>query len=126
VGQRRVEQAVDVEVVLDELVIAGVVGAERRGHGFQLVVAAVVVLPLVARVGIANQALAAHLRRVEDMGASALGVIIVRLAATALAAAGVGRAARQQRRQVLPPRRQGRRIGRAHEEFGAGKVRRAR
>jgi hypothetical protein len=72
VRQRRVEQAVDVVVVLHEGVVALVVLA----HLLRLVLPELfgrleVALPAVPRVGVADQALAAHLRRVEGEGADA-------------------------------------------------------
>ena len=72
VGQRRVEQAVDVVVVLDQVVVALVVLA----HAFILVLLELVfrlevAVPPVARVGAADEALAAHLGGVQGGGADA-------------------------------------------------------
>jgi hypothetical protein len=98
-------------------------------HALEILVALVVLLPLVSRVRVANQALAAHLRRVQDgcsRAAPALRVpvvrhherclerlkvllLLIRYASPALIAAEGRWATRKKRGQMRSARRYGRR-----------------
>ena len=57
----RVEKSVNVEILLDEVIVALVVLADGLLHAFELVLRLVVPAPSISRIAIANQSLAAHL-----------------------------------------------------------------
>ena len=68
VRQRRIKKAVDIEILLDERVVAHVVLADRFSHPLKLFFRLVVLFPSISRIAVSYQPLTPHLRRHQRLG----------------------------------------------------------